>query len=186
MDKKILILKSSPRSRGNSAALADSLAEGAQAAGAAVECVYLHSLDIRPCDACDLCIENKVYCVIEDDMQGLYSKLIEADALVLASPVYWFTYSAQLKLCIDRWYGLWNNRPDTFRGKPVGILLSYGDTDLDTSGGINAIHTFESMFRFLKSEIVGVVHGSLSNPGDAQKNPALLQSARDLGRLLAE
>lgn len=186
MNKKILILKGSPRSRGNSAALADSLAAGAQAAGASVESVYLHSLDIRPCDACELCVENKVYCVIEDDMQSLYPKLIEASAIVLASPVYWFTYSAQLKLCVDRLYGLWNNRPEAFRGKQVGILLSYGDTNLETSGAINAIHTYESMFRFLKSEIVGVVHGSLSDPGDAERNPALMQAAYDLGRQLAE
>ncbi len=184
--KKILILKGSPRSLGNSAALADSLAAGAQAAGVAVESVYLHSLDIRPCDACDLCKETGAFCVIEDDMQSLYPKLIAADAIVLASPIYWFTYSAQLKLCIDRWYGLWNLQPGAFRGKPVGILLAYGDTDLEASGGINAIHTFESMFRFLKSEIVGVVHGSLMDPGDAEKNPALLQAACDLGRRLAE
>ncbi len=72
------------------------------------------------------------------------------------------------------------------RGKPVGILLAYGDSDLEASGGINAIHTFESMFGFLKSEIVGVVHGSLMDPGDAEKNPALLQAACDLGRRLAE
>jgi NAD(P)H-dependent FMN reductase len=186
MNNKILILKSSPRSRGNSATLADNLAEGAREAGAAVETVYLHGLDIRPCDACDLCKETGMYCAIEDDMQDLYPKLIEANAIVLASPVYWFIYSAQLKLCIDRWYGLWNVQPEALRGKQIGILLSYGDSDLETSGGINAVRTFESMFRFLRCEIVGIVHGSLSDPGDAEKNPGLLRAACDLGRRLAE
>ncbi len=57
MTKNILILKGSPRERGNSATLAEKAAEGARAAGASVESIYLHSLDIRPCDACDLCQE---------------------------------------------------------------------------------------------------------------------------------
>ncbi len=185
MSKKMTILKGSPRERGNSAALADQLAAGAVQAGVEVESIYLHTLDIRPCDGCDLCKEQGVFCVIEDDMQALYPKLLGTDILVLASPIYWFTYSAQLKLCIDRWYGLWNNARDIFRDKPVGLILTYGDTDLYTSGGINAIHTLESMFRFLRSKIVGMVYGSVMDPGDAEKNPELMQAAYELGRKLA-
>ena len=86
MPKQILILKASPRERGNSATLADRLAAGASEAGAQVESIYLHSLDIRACDACDLCQEPGSGCVIEDDMQPLYPKLAGADAIVLASP----------------------------------------------------------------------------------------------------
>ncbi len=94
--RNILILKGSPRERGNSAVLAEKAAEGALAAGAQVESIYLHGLDIRPCDACDLCLEQGE-CVIEDDMRPLYPKLAAADAILLASPIYWFTFSAQLK-----------------------------------------------------------------------------------------
>ena len=184
MGRTVLILKGSPRERGNSAALADRAAAGAAEAGAQVECVSLQTMDIRPCDGCDLCKETGEYCVIEDDMQSLYPKLLEADALLLASPIYWFTYSAQLKLCIDRWYGLWNAKKDVFRGKPVGIVLTYGDTDLYTSGGINAIHTFETMFHFLQAPIAGMVYGSVSDPGDAQKHPELMQAAYELGKKL--
>jgi multimeric flavodoxin WrbA len=184
MNNKVLILKGSPREKGNSATLADWAAAGAREAGAEVESVYLHGMDIRPCDGCDLCKENGEFCIIEDDMQNLYPKLLEADAILLASPIYWFTYSAQLKLCIDRWYGLWNFKPDLFRGKPVGIILTYGDTDLYTSGGINAIHTFETMFRFLKADIMDFIYGSLMDVGDAEKQPTLLESAYKLGRQL--
>ncbi len=180
MPKNILILKGSPRERGNSAALADRAAQGALAAGAQVESIYLHGLDIRPCDACELCAENGNWCIIEDDMLPLYPKLAAADAVILASPIYWFTFSAQLKLCIDRWYGF-----QEVAHKQFGIILTYGDTDLYTSGGINAIHTFETMCRFLKGEIVGIVHGSLSNVGDVEKHPELLQQAYDLGQRLA-
>ncbi len=186
MAKKVLILKGSPRERGNSAALANRAAAGALEAGAQVESVYLHGLDIRPCDGCDLCKENGEYCVIEDDMQPLYPKLLEMDALLLASPIYWFTYSAQLKLCIDRWYGLWNFKPDLFKDKPVGIILSYGDTDPYTSGAINAIHTFETMFRFLGAPMLDVVYGSLSVQGDAEKQPELMERAYRLGLQLGK
>ncbi len=184
MAKNIIILKGSPREKGNSATLADRAADGARQAGAIVESIYLHGLDIRPCDGCDLCRDGA--CVIEDDMSPLYPKLAAADAILLASPIYWFTYSAQLKLCIDRWYGYQSNRWRELSRKEYGVILAYGDSDLYTSGAINAIHTLETMCRFLNSKIVGIVHGTLGEVGDAQKNPVLLQQAFDLGRRLAE
>jgi multimeric flavodoxin WrbA len=183
MTRKVLILKGSPREKGNSAILADRAAEGARDAGAEVESIYLHGLDIRACDACELCAEGA--CVIDDDMQPLYPKLEAAEAILLASPVYWFTFSAQLKLCIDRWYGFQGHRWKEVSGKQFGMILTYGDTDLYTSGGINAIHTIETMCRFLKSELVAVVHGSLDRVGEAEKHPDLLQQAYDLGKRLA-
>ncbi len=185
MIKNILILKGSPRQQGNSAVLADQVAEGAREAGAAVQSYFLHGMDIRPCDGCDFCLETGV-CVVKDDMHTIYPKLLAADAVVLASPIYWFTYSAQLKMCIDRWYALWNDKPDAFKGKPFGVVLTFGDSDIYTSGGINAIHTFETMFRFLKADIVGWVYGSLSGIGDAVKKPELMQQARDLGKRLTK
>jgi len=185
MTPQILILKASPRERGNSATLADRLALGASEAGAQVESIYLHGLDIRACDACDLCQEPGSSCVIEDDMQPLYPKLAEADAIVLASPIYWFTFSAQLKLCMDRWYAFQSSRYQEIKNKSFGILLTYGDTDLYTSGAINAIHTFESMARFLHGELAGIVHASLDEAGEAAQQPALLEQAYQLGRQLA-
>ena len=184
MTKNILILKGSPREKGNSAVLADRAAVGAKEAGALVESIYLHGLDIRPCDACDQCRDTNM-CVIQDDMNRIYPKLAAADAILLASPVYWFTFSAQLKLCIDRWYGFQGNRWKEVSHKQFGIILTYGDTDLYSSGAINAIHTFETMCRFLESKISGIVHGSLNEVGDAEKHPELLQQAYDLGKLLA-
>ncbi len=185
MPKRILILKGSPRERGNSAVLAEKTAEGARAKGAQVESIYLHGLDIRPCDACDLCQEPGSTCAIEDDMQPLYPKLAEADAIVLASPIYWFTFSAQLKLCMDRWYAFQSSRWNDIKKKSFGIILTYGDTDLYSSGAINAIHTYETMARFLKSEIAGIVHGSVNDAGEAEQHPELLEQAYKLGETLA-
>ena len=182
-DMKLLVLKSSPRPKGNSSTLADQLADGATQAGAQVESVFLHKLNIHPCNGCDACVKTG-RCTTKDDMQPLYSKLIEADAVVLASPIYWFTYTAQLKICIDRWYAIWKFNHDAFKDKPFGIILTYGDTDVYTSGAINAIHTFETMMKFLQTEIVGWVYGSLNDVGDAQKNPELMQKAYQLGEKL--
>jgi len=184
MSKQILILKGSPREKGNSATLADRVAAGALEAGAQVESIYLHSLDIRPCDACELCKEPGSGCVIEDDMQPLYPKLASADAIVLASPIYWFTFTAQLKVCMDRWYAFQSSKWMELHDKQFGIVLTYGDTDLYTSGGINAIHTFETMARFLHGELVEVVHASLDEVGEAEKQPALMEQAYRLGQKL--
>jgi multimeric flavodoxin WrbA len=181
MSKSILILKASPRERGNSALLAERIADGARQAGALVESIYLHSLDIRPCDACDLCRENDGECVIPDDMQSLYPKVRAADAIVIATPVYWFTLSAQAKLFIDRWYALLGEKPNPLRGKRFALLLTYGDADLQTSGGIHALDSFEHMVSYLRGEMAGCIHASADEPGDILQQPAVLEEAYQLG-----
>ncbi len=162
------------------------MAAGALAAGAQAESIYLHGLDIRPCDACDLCKQPGSGCAIEDDMQPLYPKLAAADAIVLATPVYWFTFSAQLKLCMDRWYAFQSSQWLELQAKSFGIILTYGDPELYASGGINAIHTFESMARFLHDELVGILHASLDKADEAGKQSALLEQAYRLGQKLAQ
>jgi multimeric flavodoxin WrbA len=180
MDKHILIFKGSPREKGNSSILADNAAEGAQAAGAEVETFSLHQMKIRPCDACDTCQETGV-CVLKDDMQLLYPKLQEAEAILVASPIYWFTMSAQTKLFIDRWYALESSQGNALKGKKFGIILTYGDTDPYSSGAINAIRSFQDIFRYIGADIAGMVYGSASDEGDVLKQPELLERAYKLG-----
>jgi multimeric flavodoxin WrbA len=183
--KQILILKGSPREKGNSAALAEQVAAGARAAGAEVESIYLHGLDIRPCDACELCHEQGADgCVIEDDMQPLYPKLVSADAIVIASPVYWYTISAQIKLCIDRWYALESPQGSALMGKHFALLLSFGESDPYTSGAINAIHTFHDIFNCLSAQVDGILYGSASEPGEIQEQTKLMEQAYKLGQKL--
>ncbi len=186
MSKNILVLKSSPRARSNSTLLADELIKGAISAGATVDQLSLHALEIKPCDGCDACQRQpNSGCVIDDDMQVIYPLLRKADALVLASPVYWFTYNAQLKLVVDRFYALESSKGNALKGKEIAILLTYGDTDEKTSGAINAIHSFEDTFRHIGAPIVEVLHASVSNEGDIEKNPEMMQRASALGARLA-
>jgi multimeric flavodoxin WrbA len=183
--RNVIILKGSPRERGNNAALAEKAAGGTRAAGAQVESLYLLELDIRPCYACDLCLDQGT-CLIEDGMQPLYPKLAAVQAILFASPIYCFTLSAQLKLCIDRWYGFQKNKWQESSRKPIGIILTSGDTDLCISGAINAIYTFDSLIRFLNRRIIGIVHRPLNDVGKAQKHPELLEQAYCLGQSLGE
>lgn len=184
MAAHIVVLEGSPRAKGNSSTLAKEAAAAAREAGAEVECFHLHSMDIRPCRGCDGCVKTGV-CVIKDDMRKLGPKLRAADAVLLASPVYWFSMSAQLKACIDRWYALWHPKNDFLRGRKIGVILAYGDSDLVTSGGRNALHSIKDAAAFLRADFVGCVHGTLNAIGDAGKDPRLMAAARRLGKKLA-
>ena len=189
MANKIIIVKGSPRKNGNSAILAEQVAAGAEAVGAEVESFYLHGLDIQPCDACDACQGvADLDCVIEDDMQILYPKLREADAVVYASPIYWFTVSAQMKLFMDRCYGLGGDSDEieyhALAGKRIGIVLTYGGDDPFDSGAVNAIRTFQDMFNYIPAEIVGIVYGCALDAGEIRQNQEVMKEAYELGREL--
>jgi len=183
--KRVLIVVGSPRKKGNSATLAKEVAAGAEEKGAELEFCYLHDMKIQPCSACDGCQDEAgKECVIEDDMQALYPKLIQADVLVIASPIYWFTVSSQTKLFMDRWYALRAQEYAAFARKRIGIVLTYADMDPFSSGAVNALRTFQDAFHFLGSKIVGMVYGSASAPGEVRNNPDLMKRARELGKEL--
>lgn len=185
-NKKVLVLLGSPRRKGNSAALAGAIARGAKAAGAEVETLYLHGLAIAPCKACMACQKPRSKgCSIDDDMQTIYRKMLEADAWVLASPVYWFTLSAQLKLWMDRCFALPAYGRDPFAGKRIAIALAYGGEDPFDSGCVNALRTFQDAYRYAGAEIVGMVYGSAMEAGDIKADKALMKEAKELGRTLA-
>jgi multimeric flavodoxin WrbA len=183
--KKAVILIGSPRARGNCAALADRVGKGIEDSGGAVELVRLHGMDIRPCTACDSCQKDEDSgCVVEDDMQKLYPLLREADGLVVASPVYWFTVSAQTKLFMDRCYAFGGPGGHAFKGKRIGIILTYGDVDPFRSGAVNALRTFQDAYGYIGAEIRGMVYGSALGPGEITKNRALMAEAYELGKSL--
>ncbi len=113
--KKILVLLGSPRKKGNSTTLANQIVAGAESAGATAEKIFLHGKDISPCQACYACQQpDSKGCAIDDEMQPIYGKLIAADGWVIASPVYWFSMSAQTKLFLDRCFALPAYKKDAF------------------------------------------------------------------------
>ncbi len=187
-ESKILALFGSPRKKGNSTVLANQIILGAESRGAEVETVYLHGLNIKPCQGCYACqAEDSKGCVIDDDMQDVYSKVAKADALIIASPVYWFTMSAQTKIFMDRCIALYseNNEESRLYGKKIAIAMTYGDKDAFSSGCVNALRTFQDIYNFVGSDITGIVHGSAEEPGEIADNAELMQDAQTLGKELA-
>lgn len=141
MSARILVINGSPKSAGNTALLAKWFAQGARSKGARVEMVRAASLvsAARGCVSCRICQKIKEYeCVINDDVSAVLKKMAKADAIVFATPLYFYGPSAQLKLVIDRMFSLykWDNTANTFtspmRGKSMFLLLSaYEDKGLD-------------------------------------------------------
>jgi multimeric flavodoxin WrbA len=186
MSKTLLVVHASPRKKGNSVFLAHKAMEAAGKKGLDISEVYLQDLSIKPCSACYACRRGKAkYCAIKDDMQPLYEKVAAADAILLSSPIYWFTVSAQLKLFMDRLYGLYCVNGKVFKGKKIGVILTYGGEDPYDSGAVNAIRTLTDAFTFVGSEIAGIVYGTAEEIGDAKKNKVLIKKACDLGKQLA-
>ena len=185
MAKKVLVILGSPRKKGNSAILADQITRGAKSEKAKVETIYLQGRDISPCKACFACQKKGATgCSIQDDMQDIYLKLIDADAWVIASPVYWFTVSSQTKIFMDRCFGLPAYNQDAFRDKKIAIAMTYGDEDPFTSGCVNALRTFQDAYKYTGSNIVGMVYGSAMDAGQIRSNEKVMQEAFDLGRKL--
>lgn len=101
MNKKVLVLAGSPRKGGNSDLLCDELIKGAEISGNVVEKVYVQDLKISSCRACYGC-RNTGKCVQNDDMEELLDKMIAADVIVMATPVYFYSMDGQMKTMIDR------------------------------------------------------------------------------------
>ncbi len=185
-NKKIVIILGSPRKKGNSATLAKQAVAGAEAEGAEVESFYLQGMNIQCCTACDKCLEEESkYCIFDDDMQALYPKLRDADALIIAGPIYWFTVSAQTKIFMDRLYAM--QSPDgkfELAGKQIGILFAYEGSDPFNSGADNAIRTFQDMFNYIGAEIVGMAYGSALKAGEIKNNQEVMEKAYELGKQL--
>ena len=185
MVTKVLVILGSPRKKGNTAILAEQIAKGAHSGRATVETIYLHGKNIAPCKACMSCQKKgSKGCSIRDDMQEIYRKLIETDAWVIASPVYWFTMSAQTKIFMDRCFALPAYQSDPFRGKRIATAMTYGDVDPFTSGCVNALRTFQDAYGYTESPIVGMGYGSAMNVGWIRSNTRVMREAFDLGKKL--
>jgi multimeric flavodoxin WrbA len=183
--KQVVVILGSPRKNGNSAILAEQISRGARSTGAKVDTIFLQGLKIAPCKSCYACQKrNSKGCAIKDDMQSLYLKLIKAEAWVIASPVYWFTMSAQTKIFMDRCFALPAYAKNPFLGKRIAIAMSFGDTDPFSSGCVNALRTFQDSFRYTGSKMVGMVYGSAMKAGDIKFNEVLMQEAEKLGKRL--
>ncbi len=125
MGKKVLVLSASPRKGGNSELLCDQFIKGALETGNHVEKIFLREKKINYCLACDGCQRNGGMCVQKDDMADILQKMVEADVIVMSTPVYFYTMNAQMKTLIDRTYP----RYTEIRNKEFYFILTAADND---------------------------------------------------------
>jgi multimeric flavodoxin WrbA len=163
--------------------------QGAAGAGAQVEEIRLREQKISPCLEIYHCFKDGT-CPIKDDMRALYDKLQAADVVALASPIFFYSVSAQAKAMIDRTQALWARRyviKDDFPGgNRQGVLLCTGATKgrlLFVGSRLVAKYFFDAINVRYAAEIL--VRG-VDEKGAIDGRPEVLQEARDLGRRLAE
>lgn len=102
---QVLVLMSSPRKHGNTDRLANAFIKGVEENGYSTEKIYVNYQNIKPCLGCNICQKTN-QCVQKDDMQEIYEKMLEAKVIVFASPVYFYTFNASMKLLIDRTFAI--------------------------------------------------------------------------------
>lgn len=185
MSKSATIILSSPRRGSNSSALAMSVAAGLNDNGVKTEAVDLSGLDIKSCLACEACQRNGGKCAQVDGMQTVYPKVVSADILILASPIYWFNMCGQLKIFLDRCFAIAGSAEGPFSQKTIAATLVYGDVDPFVSGAVNAIRTFQDICGYTGAQWGGVVYGSAMERDTLVKNEELLAQAKEMGRKLA-
>lgn len=120
--KNILIISSSPRRNGNSQLLCNQFKKGAEDKGHHVDMIRIMDQKIGFCRACDGCMRNGGTCIFKDDMAGILDLYQKADVLVLATPVYFYGITAQMKIFIDRTYPIWQH----LGKKDVYYIISAG------------------------------------------------------------
>ncbi len=177
MSKKVLIISSSPRKDGNSELLCKRFMEGAMEAGHSCELVSLREKKLSPCVACDACRKNGGTCVIPDDANEIGEKMLTADVIVLATPVYFFTMSAQLKMLIDRC----RPRYRKMEGKEFYFIATVSVPEEELLE-----RTFDSIRGFLDCMKDPVERGCIYGndcwlPGDVKETPAY-NEAYEMGK----
>ena len=169
---KILVLNGSPTPNGNTIALVNAFKEGAESNGHEVTLLNVAHKKVNGCMGCNYCHGHGGQCVQKDDMQEIYPYLAEAEMVVFASPIYYFTMSAQLQAVVQRFYAI--NHPP--KAKYSALLLSSYSPDVYTG----AIAQYKDMIGYMGITDKGIVMADNST----NKTPAKLAEAKQLGASL--
>ncbi len=177
MAKKLLVFSASPRKGGNSDLLCDQFMLGAKEAGNQVEKIFLRDKRINHCLACDACQGNGGLCTQKDDMAESLDKMIHADVIVMATPVYFYNMNGQMKTLIDRTYA----RYTEISNKEMYFIMTaaVGRKDL-LERTLEGFRGFISCLSGAREK--GVIYGTGAwNIGDIKGSPAMTQ-AYEMGK----
>ena len=177
MSKNVLIISSSPRKGGNSETLAASFAKGAEEAGHKVETVYLREKNYGFCKGCLACLKVG-HCVIDDDAVEVAARMHDADVLVFATPVYYYSVSGQLKTMLDRANPLFDS--DYAFTKAYLLATAAEDGEETVEGTVKAVQGWVDCFE--RCELAGTVFaGGVTDVGEIAGHPAL-EKAHQMGK----
>lgn len=187
---KALVILGSPRKKGNSETLAQTVLDGVQEKkNCTVEYVYLHGLKLSPCLGCGGC-EKTGNCVVKDDMTELYEKVDQADILFLVTPIYFYGPSAQIKTFIDRFQARWSRKyllnqslraDENRKGYLIATAATKGPKVFESS-----VLIAKSYFDTIDIEYSGdFLVRSVDERGAMKKNEAKLEDALKFGRDIA-
>ena len=177
MSKSILILSASPRKGGNSDILCDRFARGAEEAGHRVEKVRVCEKQIGYCAACYHCARSGGVCVKKDDMAELLQKIIDADVIALATPVYFYSVNAQLKTLIDRTFARWTE----VRDKEFYYVITCADSDKSAmSAALGCLRGYADCVSGAKE--MGVIYGAGVYEAGEIKDKEAYDAAYRMGR----
>ena len=177
MSKKVLILSGSPRKDGNSDLLCREFARNAQESGNETEIIRVAAKKIAPCSRCYFCRAHGGQCAHQDDMAEILQKMIDADVIVLASPVYFYSIDAQLKAVIDRTVARWLE----VKNKDFYYIVTMADEDVSSAETTLAcLRGYAACVNGAAEK--GVIIGSgVYEPGKVKETPAMRQ-AYDFGK----
>ena len=185
---KVLGIMGSPRRQSNTEILLDKALGGAKEVGAEVEKVVVSKLRISPCKEIYACLKDG-NCPIKDDMQSLYEKLLEADHIIFASPIFFYGITSQAKAVVDRCQALWVRRHVLGMGKDDnrirrGVFISVGATRGERLFD-GAVLTIKYFFDAIGVEYVGnlLIRG-IDGKAQIKEHPTALQDAFRLGQQL--
>ena len=151
---KVLTVLGSPHREGHTATLLErytGILQGKHRQ-AEIQNLWVGDGSIRPCMGCDACKNPTGPCVLDDAMREGLKAVLKAEVLILASPIYWFSVSSQLKSFIDRLYALdFSSFPP---GKKLVMLSTFGDVDMERSGAVNVDAILRAMADFMNMDYV--------------------------------
>lgn len=176
--KNILIISTSARKGANSEILADEFKRGAADSGHNVEKVCLYDKNIGFCKGCLVCQSTK-NCVIKDDANAIIEKMLYADAIVFATPIYFYEMCGQMKTLLDRSNPLF---PQKYAFSNIYLLAASADEDTAAmDGAVNGLQGWIDCFA--QTKLSGVVRGvGATKTGEIQNSPAILQEAYQMGK----
>ena len=168
ISKKVLILSGSPRKGGNSDLLCNEFMRGAIEAGHEVEKIRVAEKKIGYCSACYYCQKSGGVCAKKDDMAEVLQKIIDADVIVLSSPVYFYSIDAQLKTVIDRTVARWTEVKD----KEFYYIVTCADEERESQE--RTIECFRGYADCVEGAMEkGIIYGTgVYQPGEIKNSPA--------------